>query len=376
MNPTISTIFTWNENVPTSVTAIYNGRYYTADNTNPKWTDILTALQNDDADAFVKAIDTKTAFVNYTEGKISIVGNAVRYGNERLHGVIIDKIFSFLSNGLPVRPVLKFLDRLYKNPSSRAINELYRFLEHKNLPLTDSGTFLAYKGLNNDFYSVTAGSIKTLLQGTVRADGRIYNGVGETVEIRRNEVDDDKDNTCSYGLHAGSMEYATGFGSKTVIVEIDPADVISIPSDCNGQKLRTCKYKVVAEYERPLDSHYDSTTAQYDDGDIESDSSSRDYDPADAEGGEVVTFDYVKANGDCNSYRIEVESDDKDGYLEGYDIDEDEQFKRFNWDRISNEVWYVSVAHYLRDEAYNVPSQSAQVNYHNKRDAFGRFIKK
>ena len=83
MNPTISTIFTWNENVPTSVTAIYNGRYYTADNTNPKWTDILTALQNDDADAFVKAIDTKTAFVNYTEGKISIVGNAVRYGNER-----------------------------------------------------------------------------------------------------------------------------------------------------------------------------------------------------------------------------------------------------------------------------------------------------
>ena len=390
MNTNIKTIYTWNEGVPTSVTAIVNNKHYTADNTNPNWDAILVALQNGDADAFVKAIDTKTTFLNYTEGKISIVGNEVRYGNERLGGVVVDRIFGFLENSLPVRPILKFLNRLYQNPSSRAINELYRFLEHKNMPLTDAGTFLAYKGLNADLYSVTAGTIKSLVQGTVREDGRIFNGVGETVEIRRNEVDDDKDNTCSYGLHAGSMEYATTFGSKTVIVEIDPADVISIPSDCNGQKLRTCKYKVVAVYERPLDSHYDSSTVDY--SDIESDGSSCDncngdctscdgidgidYDPSDAEGGEVIIFDYVKANGDRNSYTIEVESGDKNGYLEGFDMDEDEQFKRFNWDRISNEVWYESVSDYVKGNRYNVPSRSSQVNYHNKRDRFGRFIKK
>jgi hypothetical protein len=41
-----------------------------------------------------------------------------------------------------------------------------------------------------------------------------------------------------------------------MIVEIDPADVVSVPHDCNCQKLRTTKYKVVSHHEtieRPLD---------------------------------------------------------------------------------------------------------------------------
>ena len=39
-------------------------------------------------------------------------------------------------------------------------------------------------------------------------------------------------------------------------VEIDPADVVSVPKDCDCQKLRTSKYKVVALHETietPLD---------------------------------------------------------------------------------------------------------------------------
>jgi hypothetical protein len=40
-----------------------------------------------------------------------------------------------------------------------------------------------------------------------------------------------------------------------LVVEIDPADVVSIPTDCNYQKLRTCKYKVVQEYQLPLDEN-------------------------------------------------------------------------------------------------------------------------
>ena len=71
----------------------------------------------------------------------------------------------------------------------------------------------------------------------------------------RNKVDDNKDVGCSKGLHAGTLEYASGYAcdnDKLVLVEIDPADVVSIPTDCEFQKLRTCKYKVVAEYERPL----------------------------------------------------------------------------------------------------------------------------
>ena len=34
-----------------------------------------------------------------------------------------------------------------------------------------------------------------------------------------------------------------------MVVEIDPSAVVSVPYDCECQKLRTSKYKVVAHYE-------------------------------------------------------------------------------------------------------------------------------
>ena len=37
-----------------------------------------------------------------------------------------------------------------------------------------------------------------------------------------------------------------------MVVEIDPRDVVSVPLDCNQQKLRTAKYKVVAHFEKKL----------------------------------------------------------------------------------------------------------------------------
>ena len=41
------------------------------------------------------------------------------------------------------------------------------------------------------------------------------------------------------------MDFARG---KVVIVKVNPKDVVSVPHDCNCQKLRTCAYTVVAEH--------------------------------------------------------------------------------------------------------------------------------
>jgi len=124
------------------------------------------------------------------------------------------------------------------------------------MPITPEGNFLAYKGVQSDYYSITSGTID-IVKGQVM-DGHILNAIGEEIEVVRNQVCDDKDLGCSKGLHAGSMKYATDFASngKVVIVEINPADVVSIPTDCSCQKLRTCAYKVVAEFEVPLNDNY------------------------------------------------------------------------------------------------------------------------
>ena len=86
--------------------------------------------------------------------------------------------------------------------------------------------------------------------------------------MRRNQVCDDADIGCSDGFHAGSYEYAKGYthgGGHLLRVEIDPSDVVSVPKDCDCQKLRTAKYKVVALHETietPLD---EGIYGEYDD---------------------------------------------------------------------------------------------------------------
>ena len=56
-----------------------------------------------------------------------------------------------------------------------------------------------------------------------------------------------------------------------MIVEINPADVVSVPYDCSCQKLRTSKYKVVGHYETvdapPLDEGLNTDFYDYDEGD-------------------------------------------------------------------------------------------------------------
>ncbi len=121
-----------------------------------------------------------------------------------------------------------------KNPSKRAVDELYGFLEKNSLPLTSDGHFLAYKKVRENFFDVHSGTMR--------------NAPGDIVEMERNQVDDNKDNTCSTGLHFCGMSYLSHFGGeRTVIVKINPRDVVSIPSDYNDAKGRACRYEVIGE---------------------------------------------------------------------------------------------------------------------------------
>ena len=85
--------------------------------------------------------------------------------------------------------------------------------------------------------------------------------------MARNKVCDNAENGCSYGFHAGSLEYAKGYGNggNLMVVEINPADVVSVPNDCDCQKLRTCKYKVAALFERKLEEPLCDEYGDYED---------------------------------------------------------------------------------------------------------------
>lgn len=235
------------------ITVVINGLSYTIreQDDSTKFANALAALKAENWDQLYEIlapVEVKYASVS----GVTVTRKGVTWNGMAINGTIADRLMQFAEEGLPYEPLSKFLDKLMQNPSKRATEELYTFLEHKNLPITDNGNFLAYKKINSDWYSVTSGKV-TLLTGKANANGQIYNGIGEEITIPRNQVNDDKEVHCSYGLHAGTIEYAKGFsGSKLVIVEINPADVVSIPSDYNCSKLRTCRYKVVGEYEEDL----------------------------------------------------------------------------------------------------------------------------
>jgi hypothetical protein len=226
------------------INIVIDGKNYNIQASHPKFSDAITSIVNNDYDEFMNIVDpaSKLSKLYASYEGIEVKDGSLYVFEEQVHGVIAERILGLLNIGLDCTNVFKFILKLNLNPSKRAVDELYTFLEHKNLPLTDTGNFLAYKAVRNDF--------------TDKHTGKFLNTVDSVLEMPRNKVDDNKEVGCSYGFHAGTVEYALGFAcgdDKLVLVEINPADVVSIPTDCNFQKLRTCKYKVVGEYERPLE---------------------------------------------------------------------------------------------------------------------------
>ena len=247
------------------ITVVLDGERHSINAGNGMFSKALEAYKVNDWDAFIGCVNPtirlKSLYASY-EG-IEVKDGNLYVFDEPVHSTLATRVLSFLEAGLDCVHLFKFILKLNLNPSKRAVDELYTFLEHRALPITDNGNFLAYKAVREDYSD--------------KYSGKFINTIDAVLEMPRNKVDDDKNIGCSYGFHAGTVEYAKDFMGREghlMIVEINPADVVSIPTDCQFQKLRTCKYKVVGEYEIDLtDPLYASRfeTDQDDDVDLWSD---------------------------------------------------------------------------------------------------------
>lgn len=169
---------------------------------------------------------------------ISSDGDAVYYNGQPVDNSLTRRMLQYLRDGTDVSTLVPFLENLLQNPSYRAVQDLYEFLERGNIPLTVDGDFLAYKAVRDDWKDIHSGTFD--------------NSIGKVVEIPRNQVDEDPDQTCSRGLHVCSFEYLPSFAhadGHVVIVKINPKDVVAIPRDYNLSKMRVCRYEVIGEVE-------------------------------------------------------------------------------------------------------------------------------
>lgn len=254
-----------------TITAVINGKSYTIrrDHANAKM--VINAIAEGRAEGDVeKLMDITKALDAYLGNSVEVKDGSVYHRGEVVDERIARRILNFMEEDLPVEPMTRFLENLYNNPSHNSRAQLYQFLEHKNMPLTEDGCFLAYKSVDQNYMD--------------HHTGKFSNRVGQILTIARRSVDDNPENGCSYGFHAGSLEYASNFGGgerRVVIVKISPEDVVSVPNDCEFQKLRTAKYEVVANYTGPLPKtyaeSYDSTEDDnYEEDEVESEETNDD----------------------------------------------------------------------------------------------------
>lgn len=220
----------------TSVSVFINGEERTLTSDHPAFKAVVSAIKKDDEQGVINLLNTKKRIEDFGEGRVTYKDGVVYYEGEAINNYLTKKIVKLQSEGFTVKPLLNFLDNLQDNPSYRAREELYKFLEYGNLPITEDGYFIAYKKVRDDFKDIFS--------------GKFDNSVGSVCEMPRKDVDDDSDRTCSAGLHFASKEYMSHYGSgsanKVVALKINPADVVSIPRDYNNTKGRCCRYEVVS----------------------------------------------------------------------------------------------------------------------------------
>lgn len=182
----------------------------------------------------------------WSQGNFKLVGNSVFYKDTEVTGKFAERIVNLINADIPVQFLMNFFERLELNPSFNSRKQLFAFLDVNSIAITQNGTFLCYKAVRNNW--------------TDKHTGTIPNCIGQVVTMKRELIDDNPDVGCSKGLHAGGLEYVKGFacgygtagGDRIIIVEIDPADVVSVPHECAYGKLRTCRYKVLMEFRGEL----------------------------------------------------------------------------------------------------------------------------
>ena len=217
-----------------NVVVVIGNKSHTISKTHITYQKVLDAIKAEDWETVKDVIEPKKVVLNYGAGNVSIQGETLFWKGEELNTGLARRMIQMLQEGFPVEPMVNFMENLYNNPSKRSVTELYGFLEKNNLPITPDGHFLAYKKVRDNFFDVHSGTMD--------------NSVGRVVEMERNKVDDNKDQTCSTGLHFCGMSYLSQFGGeRTVIVKINPRDVVSIPTDYNESKGRACRYEVIGE---------------------------------------------------------------------------------------------------------------------------------
>lgn len=206
---------------------------------NPMYQKVVDLLQAHRFEEIVTAVDIAATIKEASNGRFYVVDGLVWIDGETLPDTLSKRLIGFAEAGIPTDSLESFWNNLKLNPSLRSREHLYAFLDHNGIPLTEDGCFIAYKRVNENYMDCHTSTFD--------------NSVGAVVTMDRDKVNANPEETCSSGLHVAAFPYAKDFYSNGHLMEVkvNPMDVVAVPNDYNGQKMRVCKYEVMRECDQP-----------------------------------------------------------------------------------------------------------------------------
>lgn len=238
-----------------NITVLVDGELLTASTEHPNFATIVAAVMDgreDVADLFdmEKAVNKK--FDRLSE-RVAVRNGRVFFDGEEMDNSLTKQIVRFVEEGEEdFMPLVNFMEKVMVNPNANSREQLYEWLSNHEFTITDTGDIVAYKGCYLTEDGTPRSTVEAPEKDKVTVDGEpvtgyVLNPNGATVEMPRSVVDDNENAHCSVGLHVGTYRYAREYASSGTVLEVhvNPRDVVSVTSDSNREKIRTCRYKVV-----------------------------------------------------------------------------------------------------------------------------------
>ena len=177
------------------------------------------------------------------------------------------------------------------NPDSRVRNNLFWFIRRWDMQITESGLIVAYRNADiKEESKYTTDQVKAVINAYYKEKyinhndpykevffigkrmlclGEVYDEIvnggdspvytdqhshtteirlGHPVRIPREECDADQEHSCSRGLHTGAKGWLKQnyFGTVGLMVLVNPANVVAVPTIDDYGKMRTCEYFPIA----------------------------------------------------------------------------------------------------------------------------------
>jgi len=202
---------------------------------DPLFNKVLTAIRLKNFELIPAMVDKPTQIMEHTKGKFTVNDGIIVIDGEELPIELSDKLLEFVDGDVETRALENYWNNLKRNPSETSKKDLFRFMRANKMPITASGCFVAYKKVDVNYYDFYT--------------HKILNAPGKVIKFERKNVNENREQTCSYGLHVAAYEYANVHyhGGKGVLleVEVNPKDVVAVPPDYKEQKMRVCRYRVL-----------------------------------------------------------------------------------------------------------------------------------